>query len=123
MSIKFTKLSSILLITTISCLFACNAKAEEATARPRSVSETFQDAYFEHTGDNYDNSGIVKQLNTIFGFQGFPDNQISADGKLVDEIYQDVLRGQSRAGSPIKTRDLKNPYSTSLQENPSYIGY
>ncbi|VEP15030.1 conserved exported hypothetical protein [Hyella patelloides LEGE 07179] len=123
MSIKFTKLSSILLITAISSLFAMEAKAEEPTNKPISVNDTFKEAYFVHTGDNYQNSSFIGQLNTILGFKGFPDNQISADGKLMDMVYQNVIEQQSQVGSPMKTRDLSNPYTTSLQENPGYIGY
>ena len=123
MSIKFTKLSSILLITTISSLFVLEAKAENPTVETVSVVNTFKNAYFEHTGSNFQNSSFVGQLNTILGFKGFPDNQVSADGKSVDKIYQDVMSGQSQIGSPLKTRDLTNPYTTSLQENPGYIGY
>ena len=117
MSIKFTKLSSILLITTISSLFAFSAKAE----KPPSLSEAFEAAYFENAGNSYRKSSIIGQLNTILGFRGFPDKQISADGKLVDKLYEDALKQQSQVGSPIKTRDLNNPYNTSLQENPNYI--
>ena len=62
-------------------------------------------------------------LNTIIGFKGFPENQISNDGKLIDMVYEDAIKQQSQAVSPIYTRDLTNPYSTSLQENPGYIGY
>lgn len=123
MSIKFTKLSSILLITTISGLFALEAKAENPKVETISVVNTFENAYFEHTGTNFQNSSFVGQLNTILGFKGFPDNQVSADGKLVDKIYQEIMSGQSQIGSPLKTRDLNNPYTTSLQENPGYIGY
>ena len=121
MSIKFTKLSSILIITAISSLFALRAKAEEPAHL--SLAETFEAAYFEHTGNNYQNSSIIGQLNTIFGFKGFPENQISADGKLVDRVYTNAMKNQSQAGSPIRTRNLNNPYDTSLIENPSYIGY
>ena len=123
MSIKFTKLSSILLVPIVAGIFAIEVKAEEPTATPVSVVDVFKDAYFEHTGDNYHNSSPVGELNTIFGFNGFPDNQISADGKLLDMLYQDLMAEQSQSGTSIKTRDLSNPYTTSLQENPGYIGY
>jgi hypothetical protein len=122
MFIKFTKLSSILLITTVSGLFALDAKAEETSAQPISVADTFKNAYFEHAGNNYEKSSFIGDLNTIIGIQGFPENQISADGKLVDEIYQNAILNQSQVGTPLKTRDLSTPYTTSLQENSSYIG-
>ena len=120
---KFAKLSSILLITTICSLSVKEAKAEKPVFEAVSLEQAFEDAYFEHTGNNYQNSSFVGQLNTIFGFKGFPDKQISADGKSVDTLFQNAIRQQSQAGFPLKTRDLNNPYSSSLVENPEYIGY
>ena len=122
MSIKLTKLSSILLIAATSSLFTLQVKAEEP-APPVSVEEAFENAYFDNAGNSYQKSGFLGQLNTILGFQGFPDRQISADGKSVDRVYHNALESQSQVGSPILTRDLNNPYNSSLIENPSYIGY
>lgn len=121
MSIKLAKLSSILLITAISSLFASQVKAEE----PASVAETFENTYFDNTGNNYQNSSFIGQLNTILGFKGFPESQISADGKAIDTLYNNVLENQSQVGSPLRTRDLNNPYNTSLIEieNSGYSGY
>ena len=118
MSIKFTKLSSILLISAISGLFALEAKAEE----PMSLNDTFREAYFTNTGDNFDNSSLLGQLNNMIGFKKFPDRQISADAKLIDSLYENALEAQSQVGSPMRTRDIASPYGTSLMENPSYLG-
>ncbi len=128
MSIQFTKLSSILLITATSSLFAISAQAQTQPENleriePLSTLEVFEKAYFEHTGDAFQNDSILGQLNTIFGFKQFPEKQIALDGKLVDTLYRDVMKTQSQNGAPMKTRDLNNPYDTSLQQNPDYIGY
>lgn len=120
---KFTKLSSILLITIIGSLVAGEAKADDRVVKAVSLEQAFEEAYFDNTGDTYQNSSIFGQLNTILGFKGFPDQQISADGKLVDKLYQNSIREQSQTGFPLKTRDLTNPYSSSLIENPGYVGY
>lgn len=123
MFIKLAKLSSILLIAVTSSLFASQAKAEEPTHL--SVAEAFENAYFKNAGNSYQNSGFIGQLNTILGFQGFPERQISADGKAVDTIYKNAIENQSQVGSPLKTRDLNNPYNTSLieSENSGSTGY
>ncbi len=129
MSIKFTKLGSILLITAISSFFAVQAQAEEMeqplsmTEQPLSTLEVFEKAFFKHTENAFDNDSIINQLNTIFGFNLFPETQISLDGELVHMLYVDAMKKQAEGAAPIKTRDLSNPYSTSLQENPEYIGY
>ena len=129
MSIKFTKLGSILLITAISSLFPVQAQAEEMeqpltmTEKPLSTLEVFEKAFFKHTENAFDNDSMVNQLNTIFGFNLFPETQISLDGELVHMLYVDVMKKQAQGAAPVKTRDLSNPYSTSLQQNPEYIGY
>ena len=118
MSIKFTKFSSILLITAVSSLFALEAKAE----KPLPLADAFLEAHFEHTGDSFDNATIWGQLNNILGIKKFPDRQIAADSKLVNILFEDAMKAQSEVGSPVKTRDLPNPYTTSVFENPSYLG-
>ncbi|ELS03383.1 hypothetical protein Xen7305DRAFT_00031060 [Xenococcus sp. PCC 7305] len=126
MSIKFTKLSSILFLTTIASLCPLKLWAQTTTdeqAEPISVQQVFDDAFFNHSGTAFRNDGFVDQLNHIFGFNQFPEIQISKDGELVHFLYQDGLKQQAEKNSPIKTRDLANPFSTSLQENPGYLGY
>lgn len=122
MFIKFTKLSSILLITTVVGLFALDAKAEEMKTPTMSVADMFNNAFFENSGDNYQNSSFIGDLNNIIGIKGFPENQVSADGKLLDKLYKDAMFNQSQVGTSMKTKDLTNPYTTSLQEIPSYTG-
>jgi hypothetical protein len=58
MFIKFTKLSSIFFIATVSGLFALDVKAEEINTQSISVADAFNNAYFEHAGDNYEKSGL-----------------------------------------------------------------
>ncbi|MDJ0897976.1 MAG: serine/threonine protein kinase [Xenococcus sp. MO_188.B8] len=131
MSIKFTKLSSIVFLTTIASLFPLKLWAQtttknevtESEVTPVSVQQVFTDAFFRHSGNAFRNDGYIDQLNNIFGFNRFPEIQISKDGELVDILYQDSLKQQAERGVPMKTRDLGNPYDTSLRENPGYIGY
>ena len=117
MSIKFTKLSKILAIATIASLFAIEAKAEQ------SLNEAFEEAYFTRGKNAFQQSSIFGQINTIMGFTGFPEQHISSDGKAVDRVYNEGLNQQSSSGEALVTRDLENPYSTSLRENPSYSGF
>ncbi len=129
MSIKFTKLSSIFFLTTIASLFPLKLWAQTTTenevnqVNQVTVQQVFTDAFFRHSGDAFRNGGLIDQLNHIYGFNRFPEIQIAKDGKLVDILYQDILKQQAEKGAPMKTRDLSNPYNTSLGENPDYIGY
>jgi len=119
MSIKFTKLSKVLVIATIASLFAIEAKAE----MEQSLNDAFKDAYYTKGKNAFKQSNIFGQINTIAGFTGFPEQHISSDGKAVDELYEAGLERQSASGEPIVTRDLDNPYDTSLRENPSYSAF
>ena len=118
MPIKFTKLSKILVIATIASLFSIEAKAEMEP-----LHEAFKDAYFTRGKNAFSQSSIFGQINTIAGFTGFPEQHISSDGKAVDKLYQKGLEMQASSGERMVTRDLKNPYDTSLRENPSYIPF
>ena len=116
MSIKFTKLSQILIVTIIASFGSVEVMAETP-----SLNRAFKDAYFTHGKDAYEQSNFLGQLNTIVGFTGYPEQHISRDGQAVDKIYRDAMKQQTEVGSPIMTRDLDNPYDTSLRENPDYI--
>ena len=118
MSIKFTKLSKALVIATIASLFAFEVKAET-----KPLHEAFKDAYFTKGKDAYKQSEIFAQIDTIFGFTGFPEQHVSSDGKAVDKLYQLSLARQTSSGEALVTRDLENPYDTSLRENPSYTAF
>jgi len=118
MSIKFTKLSKVLVIATIASLLSLEAKAET-----ESLPEAFDNAYFKKGKDAFRQSSIVSQFDSIVGFTGFPEGHISADGKAIDDVYQEGLIQQSATGMRIVTRDLENPYDTSLKENPSYSAF
>jgi hypothetical protein len=115
MSIKFTKLSTILLVAGVASLFADSVKAEMMP-----LDDKFQDAYFTNGKNAFTQSNALSQINTILGFTGFPEQHISRDGKKVDKAYQEGMAKQSAMGARMITRDLTNPYDTSLRESPSY---
>lgn len=125
MSIKFTKLSKILVIATIASLFSVEAMAETKNKKSMemiSLEQAFQDAYFKRGKNAFQQSSILGPINTIFGFTGFPEQHISIDAQAVDQVYQNGIKQQAATEIPIMTRDLANPYDTSLMENPSYMG-
>lgn len=118
MSIKFTKLtrlSQIFLLTTVGSMFSLAATAETV-----SLEEKFEQAYFSHGRNAVIQSNAWSQLDTIVGFTGFPEQHIVRDLKAVDNLYEKAMAKQSSMGTRIITRDLDNPYDTSLRENPSY---
>ncbi len=139
MLVQFTRLGQILAVSAIGSLIAVEAvaprlgKAENVPNKPteaqpepismmsESIPAAFNRAFFEHTGNAFENQTIVSQLNTIFGFNYYPEKQIALDGELVDYLYKDVMEQQTASIAPVRTRDLSNPFNTSLYENPGYI--
>jgi hypothetical protein len=118
MSIKFTKLSKVLVIATIASLFTVQAQAET-----KPLDDAFKDAYYKRGKDAFKQSSFLYQLINMDGLLGFPEQHIAADGKAVDRLYQQSLAKQTSSGEYLVTRDLENPYNTSLRENPSYIAF
>jgi hypothetical protein len=88
------------------------------------LSELFNRAFNHNTGSFHDINDILGQVNNIFGARTFPgsylDNQISRDAKLVGTLYHYFLNQEMKKPS-IATRDLPNPFNTSIQEDPSYL--
>ncbi len=125
MSIKFTKLAQISVITTILSLCSVEVMAESHqdthSSEAISLNQAFKDAYFTRGKNAYEQSGFFGQINAIVGLTGFPEQHISKDGQAVDSLYRQAMQRQTEVGSPIMTRDLANPYDTSLLENPDYI--
>lgn len=89
------------------------------------LSELFNRAFSHNTGTFHDITSISGQINNIFGARTFPgsylDNQIARDGKLVETLYY-YFHQQEFSKPSIRTQDLANPYDSSIQEDPSYLG-
>lgn len=91
-----------------------------------SLAETFERAFFDNMDSFYESTDPLDQLNTQLGIipfkipAAFPENQIARDAKLINILYTDAMKQQSSL-PPVRTRDLPNPFDTSLRENPNYI--
>lgn len=89
-----------------------------------SLNNVFQRAFFNSTGTYFDSTSISGQANAIFGWRTFPgsffDNQITRDAQVIGTIYSDAMQQQS-AGKLVRSRDLTNPFDTSIQQNPDFL--
>ena len=120
MSIKFTKLTKVLIITTIASLFTTEAKADTELSAKIPLGEVFEAAYYANGENAFVQSSILGQINTIVGIPKFPEQDIAADAKEVHLLYEAALERQTSTGERLVTRDLDNPYNTSLRVNPGY---
>ena len=112
---KLTKLSILFLAVSTTGIFASAAKAEKMP-----LHEQFKEAYFWNGKDAFVQANFANQLNTIVGLTGYPEQHINRDGQRVDNVYEMGMAKQSSMGARIMTRDLPNPYDTSIRENPNY---
>ncbi|MFP4134701.1 MAG: hypothetical protein ACLFTJ_11175 [Halothece sp.] len=83
------------------------------------VPQLFQEAVNYESGNFFRNQSLGGRLKLIFGVaeplerSSFPENEIIRDAQLVDIFYQDYMQ-QQMGDAPIRTRDLENPYTTSV---------
>ena len=128
----FNKFFTILLVGAASSIFASEALAESApsataqTEPQENLAETFHRALFENSGDSFEAGSIWGQINLIFGFTAlpegsFPENQISRDARQIDILYKEALKQQNQSQPMIRTRDLSNPFDSSILNNPTYL--
>lgn len=128
MSLRFKSLISVLVLVTTATSFYSAAMAQSSliTRLKRgneTISETFNRAFFKNDPEFFQNRSIKRQLDFLLGpgslsRDSFPENEIMRDGKLIDILYQDVLNQQANSDPLIRTRDLPNPYETSILTSP-----
>ena len=127
----FNKFFTILLVGAASSIFASEALAQteptESSSQPQeTVAEAFDRAFFKHSGDSFEAGRIPAQINLIFGFSAspegsFPENQIARDAREIDILYKEGLKQQNQSQPMIRTRDLSNPFDSSVLNNPTYL--
>ncbi|MFB2938011.1 hypothetical protein ACE1B6_22415 [Aerosakkonemataceae cyanobacterium BLCC-F154] len=122
-----------LTLTAATSLFATTAKAQVGVdctngidcvnPFPLSVytlDEAMNRAYYNNGKPVYQNQVFPRQLYFIFGpswnlLQGnYPEIEITEDGRTVHNLYVEAMRLQNTSDPVIRTRNLPNPYNTSV---------
>jgi hypothetical protein len=127
MGIKFPALSGLLVLLATSSAFTAPVKAETETPNYETTNKSFENAYFRHDPNFYENGSLKRQVDAFIGPGGkfgttFPDNEIAKDAELLNTLYHDVLAQQTTNDSYLRTPDLPNPYDSSLLMSPRYNG-
>lgn len=129
MVVRFRSLTGVLVFVAVATGFPFAAIAEPTSSSQPSgketISETFNRAFFKNDPDFFRNRSFGRQLDFILGTpslrgNSFPENEISRDAEVVDIVYQDGLEQQVSSGPIIRTRDLPNPYETSILRSPRF---
>ncbi len=125
MGVQFKSLTVALAILATVCT-SSTAKAQTSPANQYSQYETLSDRFEQvfYTSDKeYSrNRSFLRQLDFLIGIGGlnksFIENEITADTKAVNVLYRDALLQQNSSDRVVRTRDLPNPYDTSILQSP-----
>ncbi|MBN3873394.1 MAG: hypothetical protein V7L00_17620 [Nostoc sp.] len=122
MRIKLKTLGGLLVLLAAGIVPSV-ASAQTATPNYQTTNDLFEQAFFSHDRNFYENASLKRQLDSFLGsgsgFGGsFPENEIAHDAELVNTLYHDVLTQQVGNDPYIRTPDLPNPYDTSLMMSP-----
>lgn len=87
------------------------------------LAETFTRAFFKNDPDFFRNRSFKRQLDWILGpgsviRNSFPENEITRDAAQINTLYRTALEQQASNDPPIRTRDLPNPYESSILVSP-----
>lgn len=121
-----------LAISLLSTLGASTAIAQEVLISPvpvpvrrgapleyqNGILEKFYDSYFENDRDFFKNRTFPRQVDWLIGVGGFPEIEITRDGKEVNDTYRRILARQMASGPIIRVFDLPTPFCQSLRTIP-----
>jgi hypothetical protein len=82
------------------------------------VQEQVEDTYFTNSQDFYHNQRFPRTLWPIFGIV---ENDIGADGRHINELYQELLEQQVDPFTLIRVADFPNPFTGSLATTPLFV--
>jgi hypothetical protein len=114
MPIKFNRFSGVLLAIAAVAGFQASAIAQP---NDPTLADRMEQAFFTSDPDFYENRTVRRQLDWMFGTNGFPENEIQRDAQRTSDLYRSALELQGSSDPVIRTRDLPNPYKTSILES------
>ena len=142
MLLKFSRFLAIASLISLTCALVKPAKAQVNNdnvvtipplninvVRPGptlSLEELANEAFSHHTRDIFEQSDILGQFNFLFGWSDAPEgsyteNDIMRDSHLLYVIYDDYFRQLNQREPTMRTRDINNPFNTSVRQSPSYM--
>jgi hypothetical protein len=107
-----------LMALAISCSGG-TAWAQSAEDQVVPLPAAFRNAYFSNSPDFFQGVNIWNQLNNIFGFNGYPEQQITRDTMRVTELYNQTMEQQVNSAPKLRVADACNPFTGSLGSCPT----
>lgn len=125
-SVRFEGLVVILTLVISSTAYTPRALAEEADQSnsvgaetiPEAIDRAASQSYLLNQGNFFEDHSISGDAAFLFGI-GYDEDRVAKEARTIEAISQDLLTQQTEEGPVIRTRDLANPYTTSvLQTQP-----
>ncbi len=125
MGIRFNGLTGAMVVFTTLCI-GSTVTAQTAPVQQYSQYETladrFEQVFYTNDKEYSENRSFLRQLDFLIGIGGlnnsYVENEITADTKAVNILYKDALLKQGSSDPVVRTRDLPNPYDTSILQYP-----
>lgn len=80
------------------------------------VTEAFDRAFYGRSGSIRFKTSLVGQLLRLTIL--YPEKEISRDGRRLERLYRELLLHQTMSDPLIRTRDLDNPFNSSILTMP-----
>jgi hypothetical protein len=90
-----------------------------APAHADNLSDQMEKMFAANSGDIFYNTTLFRQGHLLLNFPTV-ENEYHKDSQAIEKLYRDGLTAQT--GTPISTADLPNPFSSSLNTNPRFLG-
>ena len=117
MGINFNRLSGVLVIVVAASGFHEAAIAQSKA--DQTLADKFERTYFNNDPNFFRNRSLGRQLNWLFGVNGFSENEINRDAAQLHKLFESSLKQQTTSDPVIRTRDLPNPYDSSILTSPN----
>lgn len=105
-----------------STVYVPGGLAEEVSPAEPIIAETVPEAIDRaasqssllNQGNFFEDRSIAGDAAFIFGI-GYDEDRIAKEARTIEAVSRDLLNQQTSEGPVIRTRDLANPYTTSVQ--------
>ena len=117
----FVKITGVLIVIAAAGSFQGAVIAQQSSSTQptdETLADTFERTFFKNDPNFFRNRSLGRQLNWMFGVNGFVENEINQDAAELHDLLRTSLKRQNSSDRVIRTRDLPNPFNSSILSSP-----
>lgn len=121
MRINLVRITGVLIVIAAATCFQGAAEAQQTSSTQptdETLADTFERTFFKNDPNFFRNRSIGRQLNWMFGVNGFAENEINQDATELHDLLRTSLKQQNSSDRVIRTRDIPNPFNSSILSSP-----